>query len=62
MKKINFYRCKLFSFYRGNGLFWFRIFNVGLSFKHINNYYFTIEEEKDPKGLFFYYWLISFIK
>ena len=62
MKKSKFYRCKLFSFYNGNGLFWFRFVKWGLSFKHINNYSFTTEEEKDPKGMFFYYWLISFIK
>jgi len=61
-KKSKFYRCELFSYYKGNGLFWFRIFNWKLSFKHINEYHFTTQEEKDPKGLFFYYWLINFGK
>ena len=62
MKKSKFYKCELFSYYYGNGLFWFRIANIGLSFKHINKYNFTSGEERDPKGLFFYYWLISIIK
>jgi len=62
MRKNRFFKCWLFSFYKGHGLFWFRIFKWGLSFKHINNYKFTPEEEKNPKGLFFYYWLINFNK
>lgn len=61
MKKSKFFKCGLFSFYKGNGLFWFRIFKWGLSFKHVHNYVFTVQEEKNPKGYFFYYWLINFI-
>lgn len=55
-----FYKCKLFSYYNGNGVFWFRIFNYGLSFKHILKYKFGKTENKN--GLFIGPWLINIIK
>lgn len=62
MKNSIFYKCWLFSYYKGNGLFWFTIFKWGLSFKHIHDYKFTTKEQTDPKGIFFEYWLINLIK
>ena len=62
--KNKFYKCILFSYYYGNGLFWFKILNIGLSFKHINNYNFgngDITTNGTPKGIFFKYWLINII-
>ena len=62
MKKNRFYRCEWFTFYEGQGLIMFRIFNWVLSFRHINDYKFTEQEKKEPEGWFFYYWLINFKK
>ena len=62
MNKSKFYKCDLFSYYYGNGLFWFRIFNLGLSFKNIYKYSFSKNENKNPKGMFINKWLITFIK
>lgn len=64
MKKNNskFYTCSVFGFYSGNGIFWVRLLKWKLSFKHINDYKFSESEEKDPKGFFFYYWLINLTK
>ena len=59
-----FYKCDLFSYYYGNGLFWFKILNTGLSFKHINNYEFGDDDKTlkgNFKGVFFKYWLINII-
>jgi hypothetical protein len=59
-----FYKCDLFSYYYGNGLFWFKILNIGLSFKHIYNYKFNINDKNMDgtfKGMFFKYWLVNII-
>lgn len=60
--KTKFYRCNLFTYYYGHGIFWFRLIRWGLSFKHINDYAFSESEERAPKGILYYYWLINFIK
>ena len=61
MKKSSFYKCLIFSYYYGIGLFWFKILTIGLSFKHIANYKFTKIEPKPNKGIFFGYWYIELI-
>lgn len=58
MTKNKFFKCILFSYFYGGGLFWFRIFNIGLSFKNILTYNFKNEK---PKGIFIKYWLINII-
>jgi hypothetical protein len=54
--KTKFFKCALFSFYLGNGIKWFKIFKLKLSFKHIENYDFKTNK---PKGIYLGYWLIS---
>jgi hypothetical protein len=51
-----FYKCAFFSFYVGEGIRWFRLFKLKLSFKHINNYKFKVDK---PKGFFLGYWLVN---
>ena len=54
--KSKFYRCAVFSFYIGEGIRWFKLFKLKLSFKHINKYKF---KTNDPDGIFIGYWLIN---
>ena len=57
--KNKFFKCKWFSYYHGNGLFWFKVLNLGLSFKNILRYEFG--KNKEIKGVIFSYWLINII-
>lgn len=59
MKKSKFFRCGFFSFYIAEGIRWFRLFKLKLSFRHINNYKF---ESDDNKGMFLGHWLITLRK
>jgi len=57
MSKAKFYRCFLFSFYLGHGLFWFKILGMGLSFKNILTYNFS--KKNTYEGLLVKKWLIN---
>jgi hypothetical protein len=46
----------IFSFYIGEGIRWFKLFKLKLSFKHINKYKFKTD---NPDGIFIGYWLIN---
>ena len=59
MKKSKFFNSLILSFYIGNGIFWFKIFGIGVSSKNILKYNFTND---DKRGWYFNKWLIKFIK
>lgn len=61
MSKDKFFKCAIFSYFYGGGLFWFRIFNLGLSFKDILTYDFKGKTPNTYKGIFFNRWLITII-
>jgi len=50
---------KKFSWYKGNGLFWFRIFGYGLS---ISNRLTFSQKEGYVNYIYFYGYVISFLK
>lgn len=50
---------KIFSWYKGRGLFWFRLFGYGLSFSDR----FTFSQMQGyVKYIYFYGYIISFLK
>lgn len=58
MTKFNFFKTKYLSFYKCDaiGYIWIKIFNLNLSFKHINKYDFSNEK---IKGIIIGYWVIN---